>query len=431
MLRSATLVVGLILAGAAFVGFLMLGGMMAPEPYSVVVALRDIPAYSTLEADALGMDSQRINASVARALILREQVNAYLGGFVIEPIYAGEPLRKGAVVSPKNPQAAKRLTLMMTDPERVAMVIPVDAKTAPQQIESGDWVDVVVSLAPGNISAGRESTFASMLSTPTPVAFGAYAVPTPAFGPTRALAAAPTPTLAPTSANGALGVDAAQMNLPANKVVIQNVPVLTAKFQQAPNTSFAGSGFTTGGQQPSAPRPAYIKGDIQSVTVLIPRAATELLTFGIDNGRVHLALLPAQTGQEGEQSGVQLPTFGVTFNDWLAWMMRERAQATGANPITGVAPGAPRVQPPPNLPAQPTAVAAPPPNAPPAQPTQPAAQPAAPRPTAARPAQTNEIQSGLNFTALLIPLICGVVLIMVFIAVVRFVRKKRKQDALV
>ncbi len=428
MLRSVTLLVGVLLAAAAFVGFLMLGGMMAPEPYSVIIAVRDIPAYTTLEADALGMDAQRINVSVARTLIRREEINAYLGGFVVEPIYAGEPLRKGAVVSPKNPQAVKRLALIMTDPDRVAVVIPVDAKTAPQQLESGDWVDIVISLAPGNINASRESTFASLLSTPTPPAFGsAYAAPTVAFGPTRVPTLVPTPT--PAANVAAFGVDPASMNLPANKVVIQNVPVLIAKFQQIPNTSFAGSGFTASGQQASAaPRPAYIKGDIQAVTALVPRSSVELLTFGIDNGRVRLALLPAQTGQEGEQSGVQPSTFGVTFNDWVQWMMRERGAATGTHPLpaNSTVPNVPRPQPP--APAQPTPAAIPAPAQPPAVDAPTAA---APRATAPARAQQNEIPTGTNVMALLIPLLCGGVLLILFVVAVRFIRKKRKADALI
>jgi Flp pilus assembly protein CpaB len=153
MLRSATLTIGILLAGLAFVGFLMLGGMMAPPPYSVVVAVQDIPAYSTLDPNALGVDAQRINSQVAQTLILREDIDQYVGGFVLENIRAGEPLRKGAIVAPNNPQAINRLALVMTDPDKVAMVIPVDPKTAPSQIAPGDWVDLIVGFAPGNISA--------------------------------------------------------------------------------------------------------------------------------------------------------------------------------------------------------------------------------------------------------------------------------------
>jgi Flp pilus assembly protein CpaB len=191
MLRSATLTIGILLAGLAFVGFLMLGGMMAPPPYSVVVAVQDIPAYSTLDPNALGVDAQRINSQVAQTLILREEVDRYVGGFVLENIRAGEPLRKGAIVAPSNPQAINRLALVMTDPDKVAMVIPVDPKTAPSQIAPGDWVDLIVGFAPGNISAGSNTTFSNLLAPPTPVS------PIVSFGPTPASGARPVPTVPP------------------------------------------------------------------------------------------------------------------------------------------------------------------------------------------------------------------------------------------
>ena len=83
MLRSATFTIGIVLAILAFVGFLMLGGMMAPPPYSVVVAVQDIPAYSTLDPNALGVDAQRINSQVAQTLILREEIDQYVGGSAV------------------------------------------------------------------------------------------------------------------------------------------------------------------------------------------------------------------------------------------------------------------------------------------------------------------------------------------------------------
>lgn len=423
MLRSATFTIGLLLAGLAFVGFLMLGGMMAPPPYSVVVAVQDIPAYSTLDPNALGIDAQRINSQVANMLVQREEVDQYVGGFVLETIHAGEPVRKSAIVAPGNPQAINRLALVMTDPDKVAMVIPVDPKTAPSQIAPGDWLDLVVGLAPGNISAGSNTTFSNLLAPPTPVS------PIVSYGPTPTGGVRPVPTIPPNppSINPATNpgtIGANDMNLPADKVVIQNVPVLAVRFQQVPNPAFTGSGGSFGQSQPSqgTSQPAYIQGDIQTITVLVPRASVELLTFGKDNGRVHVVLLPAKTAETA--NGAQSPTFGITFNDVLAWMMRERSQVSGGqgSPITVQPTQVAPVQ------AQPTAVPGM------AQPTQPAgAQPTRatanpPKPTPVPPAT---IPTGLDIGALLVPLTCGVVLLVLFVAVVRFVRKRRRDNGLV
>jgi len=429
MLRSATFTIGILLAGLAFVGFLMLGGLMAPPPYSVLVAVQDIPAYSTLDPNALGVDAQRINSQVAQTLILREEASQYAGGFVLENIHAGEPLRKSAIVARGNPQAINRLALVMTEPDKVALVLPVDSKTAPSQIAPGDWVDLVVGLAPGNISAGSNSTFSNLLTPPTPVS------PIVSFGPTPASGSRPAPTMpsnssSPNPGTNAGSVTANDMNLPADKVVIQNVPVLAVRFQQVPNPAFTGSGAGVGfGQsQPSegASQPAYIQGDIQTVTVLVPRASVELVTFGIDNGRVHLALLPAKTAEESK--GAQSPTFGITFNDVLAWMMRERSQVASGQTLSS-APQPTQVSP---VQTQPTANA----NPGSGQPTQPGnAQPTRastnqprPTPTAAAPAS---IPTGLDVGAILVPLLCGVVFLVILVAVVRFIRKRRRDNGLV
>ena len=427
MLRSATFTIGILLAGLAFVGFLMLGGMMAPPPYSVIIAVQDIPAYSTLDSNALGVDAQRINSQVAQTLILREEVDQYTGGFVIETIHAGEPLRKSAIVAPGNPQAINRLALVMTDPDKVAMVVPVDPKTAPSQIAPGDWVDLVVGLAPGNISAGSNSTFSNLLAPPTLVS------PIVSFGPTPASGSRPVPTLPPNPSQSNPttnpgSVVAGDMNLPADKVVIQNVPVLAVRFQQVPNPAFTGSGSGFSQSQPSegTSQPAYIQGDIQTVTVLVPRASVELVTFGMDNGRVHLVLLPAK-GAEAS-NGAQSPTFGITFNDVLSWMMRERSLVTAGQtqPVvaqpTQVAPVQPQPTAVPGI-GQPTEPAS---TQPTPQPTRTNANP--PKPTPVPPAT---IPTGLDIGALLVPLLCGVVLLFLFVAVVRFIRKRRRDSGLV
>ncbi len=414
MLRSATFTIGLVLAGAAFVGFLLLGGVMAPPPYSVVVAVQDIPAYSTLNTSALGIDAQRINGQVARTLILRDEIDDYAGGFVVENIHAGEPLRKSAIVAPGNPQGINRLALVMDETDKVAMVVPVDAKTAPSQIASGDWVDLVIGLAPGNITAGSNSTFSNLLAPPSAVS------PIIGFGPTPLSGTRPpvTPTAPPVNLTTPSGsVLAGDMNLPADKIVIQNVSVLAVHFQQVPNPAFTGSGagFSSSPSSQGASQPAYVQGDIQSVTALVPRASVELVSFGIDNGRVHLVLLPAKTGQAAH--GAQSPTFGITFNDFLAWMMRERTLASGG-----------QVQPA----AQPSAV---PGTGQPmlASPTQPIGQPTRTLPNQPRvtPTPPESIPTGLDVSALLIPLLCGIVLLVLLVVVVRFVRKRRRDDALV
>ena len=304
MIRSVTFTVGLLLALGAFVALLLFGTVFNPPPHPIVIARTEIPAFTTLSSDALAVDAQTMNADVAAQLVTQDELDTYLGNFTVETIHAGEPLRKSALVSEQQTNAA-RLALMLDDAGAAAMVIPVDAKTAPEQIQAGDRVDLVLSLAPGAINANAQETF----GTARPTALAPNLVP----APTRALTA--TFTLSGTV------LSPEEMNLPVSKVTIRAVPVLAVRRERIANSNFSVSpalGETTNTQ------PAYIEGDIQSVLVRVPRASVELLTFAMDNGKVHLSLLSPLADRNTDS-----PTLGIAWNDVMAWMMAERERAAG------------------------------------------------------------------------------------------------------
>lgn len=325
MFKSATFAIGILLALGAFVGFIFLGNFLAPPPASVVVALRDIPPYTPLDATMLGIDAQHLNGQVLATLVQKHELDQYLGGFVTTPIYAGEPLRKSAVVMQGNPLASKRLALALTDSNRVAAVIPVSAQTAPTQIVTGDYVDLVISMAPGNLASGSTDKFGQILAGQNNVLAGNVG-----FGPAAVIT--PTRNTALPSLLSATGVFSGSlpgeaMNLPVTKAVIRDVPVLAVAFDQTPNPTYASAGFGDNGNA-APPQPAYVDGEIKSVTVSVPRESAELLNFGIDNGKVHVMLLPVQKGETEFAAHTNDPTLGVSWNDVLAFMIQER-QALG------------------------------------------------------------------------------------------------------
>ena len=332
MFKSATFAIGILLALGAFVGFLFLGNFLAPPPANVVVALSDIPPYTPLDATMLGVDAQHLNQQVLATLVQKEELEQYIGGFVTTPIFAGEPLRKSAVVTNGNPLASKRLALALTEPNRVAAVIPVDATSSPGQIVTGDFVDLVISMAPGNLTTNSSSKFGEILtgqdqSADSTIGFGPSAVITPTRNTT-------TPSLI--SASGVISglLPGEEMNLPVTKAVIRSVPVLAVTFEQTPNPTYASAGFGENGNA-APPPPAYIDGAIKSITVSVPRDSAELLNFGIDNGKVHVMLLPVEQGETEFAAKTNDPTVGVSWNDVLAFMIKER-QELGAvlNPTT-------------------------------------------------------------------------------------------------
>jgi len=335
--KSATFAIGILLALGAFVGFLVLGNFLAPPPANVVVALRDISPYMPLDATMLGVDAQHLNGQVLATLVQKEELDQYIGGFVTTPIYAGEPLRKSAIVNAGNPLASKRLALALTDPKRVAAVIPVNAQTSPTQIVTGDYVDLVISMAPGNLTGGNSDKFGQILAgqdnnLANSVGFGPSAVITPTRSTTL-------PSLI--SATGVLSgfLAGEEMNLPVTKAVIRSVPVLAVSFEQTPNPTYASAGFGENGNAPP-PQPAYLDGEIKSITVSVPRDSAELLNFGIDNGKVHVMLLPVQEGETELVANKNDPTLGVSWNDVLAFMIKERQELAAAFNLTAANNGA-------------------------------------------------------------------------------------------
>lgn len=424
MLKSATFFIGILLALGAFIGYVLLGNFLAPPPALVVVALRDIPPYTPLDANMLGVDSQHLNNQVLATLVQKNELDEYIGGFVTSPIFGGEPLRKSAVVMQGNPLASRRLALALTDPNRVAAVIPVDAKTSPSQIVTGDYVDLVISMAPGNLTTNNSNNFGELLTgqNNNQVNFD--------FGPSAVI----TPTQNTSSLLLASGIISAPlsgdiMNLPVTKAIIRSVPVLAVSFEQSPNPSYASAGFGEDSNAP--PQPAYIEGEINSLTVSIPRNSAELLNFGIDNGKVHVLLLPVQQGQSEFIAQQNHSTLGVSWNDVLAFMIRERFELAASfnSPIAN------------NPIPSPTIIATPTPAptnsangfaTPTPQPTSTAIA-ALPIPTAISgiinnnngAGQPNQLATGLDLMAIAIPLACGFGVLIFTIIVIRVIRKRR------
>lgn len=440
MLKSATFLIGILLALGAFVGFLLLGNFLAPPPAQVVVALRDIPPYTPLDKSMLGIDAQHLNGQVLATLIEKDELDAYVGGFVTTPIFAGEPLRKSAIVTVGNPFASKRLALALNDPKRVAAVIPVDSKTSPTQIITGDYVDLVISMAPGNLTSGSSNQFGEIITGQDSSQAGFD------FGPSAVIT--PTNSTFPTSSLSASGIISGPlagevMNLPVTKAVIRAVPVLAVSFEQSPNPTYASAGF--GDDSNAPPQPAYIQGEITSLTVSIPRESAELLNFGIDNGKVHVLLLPVREGRAEFVAQVDDPTLGVSWNDVLAFMIQERQEIRGLSASIAQN-GAPTGT---NTSAtNPTGVPATNPNiAPTATPTAdtPGINPTAtqvavllppttiagnsnvaPTPQNDIPApQQNQLETGLDVMAIVVPLACGFLFLILGIIVIRVIRRRR------
>jgi Flp pilus assembly protein CpaB len=248
ILRSATFLVGLALTVGAFLAFLILGNVFNPPPYQVVVVVRDVTPGTPLTKDLLTTSAQGISSRVAAGYVLAGELSQYLGATIIEPMHPGDPLTKSRLVKDGNPAAIQRAALGLDDPAKTLMVVPVDDKTAPDNIAHGDHMDLVYTV-------GREPT-----STETQN---------------------PSGYTAPGSTGGMPEEEEETLALPLAKLVFKNLKVARIHREKQPNPSYSGGE----GESP------YIEGKLNGLEVVVDREQEELLGWAVQHGKVRVALL--------------------------------------------------------------------------------------------------------------------------------------------
>jgi hypothetical protein len=305
--KSLTFFIGLILFVAAFGVILLAGSVFNPPPYRIVIALQNIDPYTTLTRDLVAVDEQTMNQRVASRLVHEGEIDSYLGGMVLETIHAGEPLRRSAVASDDNPAAVHRLSLALTNPDIVAAVVPVSPKVIPDNVTAGDYVNVTMGME-GNVRQLRgprwgeeaEADRWALEPTATPPVEGVLSLTR-----TQALP---------------LGEELSEVAPPLDKIVLPQVEVINVTRERIPNPNY-GMGF--GGEEAAA-EPAFLEGDIECVTLLVPKTAEELLYFAVDNGTLHLSVVPHAAVVEGPS-----PSGGVLWEDVVRFFQEERLRAWG------------------------------------------------------------------------------------------------------
>lgn len=312
--NSAVIVLAIILMVGGFLGVLFIGQLVNPAPVPVAVAVLDIPAGTTLTAEMVAIDSVHMDPKVIAGLVHEGELAGYVGGVVVEPIHAFQPVHKAAISVSGNPAAANRLALALSDPSLIAMVVPVNAGTAPDAIVEGDYVDL-------NFGVGSTTAFGGMLSTaPTeaPFAAGFGTLSQPGIEVPAQPTISPTPTPEPL------------LILPVAKTVVRSAQVMAVIREERPTTVQS----EPGGEA----RTVTVKGKVIALVVAIPREAQELLEFAIDNGTVRVALLSAQISDHSDGAA---PSLGMTWNDLVALVRMEREAVLAAGLPTNVfGPGA-------------------------------------------------------------------------------------------
>ena len=278
--RSLTLVIGLLLTVGSFLGFLLWGRLTNPPPYRVVVAIENIPPFSELREEMFVVDEQIIAPQVAQRYVLEEEMEVYLQAVPIEPLYIGEPLSKNRLLLPDNPRSQYRLSLALDDPSMVAMVIPVDGESSASELAVGDHVNI-------EFAVGARGATPSLMAVP---------------------------------AEEESVSEEEEVILPLAKTLLQRVPVLRVNFEQIPNPNYGlGAGFD--GASGAVERP-FLKGEIESIVVLIAESEQEMLTFALENGTIRIALVSPLALEEP-----MVPLPGVMWSDFVERFLGERGAA--------------------------------------------------------------------------------------------------------
>lgn len=305
------LLVGLLLMVSSFAAVYLFGQVFNPPAVLVVVASRDFNPGEVVQLQDLATISVHVDESESvfyKTVFLKSDLQLLNNKIVTQPIAAGQPIPRNAVVAAGNLNSG--LAGQLEDPSLIALVVPVSEDTAPPGIRAGDYVDLVygvvgVSYAP--------------VVPPTDVAFQTF---NPGAGlepvtPNPNMAVEPSPT------------PGVMLYAPLAKTIVTNALVLDLVHEVKQASQVTSSGQTVARE---------VQGAVTALVLAVPRDAQEVVQFALDTGVVRVSLLSANARADGTQIGDRRPTLGMTWNDLVALLEMERQQRLDAglpSAITG------------------------------------------------------------------------------------------------
>ncbi len=284
MKRSIQMILGLILAAAAFGGVILLGLLTRPPTYDVAIVVADVAPFTPLTADLVQADTQSLSSAVVAKYILADEWTALVQAgpvVAVEPLHPGQPLLREQLATGENAGKVRRLSVALTDPDLVIVGIPVDPAKIPA-VYPGDAVALFFSA--GQVQAQQLVTDV-VVATPEP-----DPNPTPlpeVIGPETELTATVT------------------LQLPLSKWLADGL-VYRLNREQQENPNYGAPGMEN--------EPRFIEGNVTGLDVVVHRETVEWLAFALAHGKVQVGVLPAVAVPQW-QAGTLPATRGVTWSD--------------------------------------------------------------------------------------------------------------------
>jgi len=201
-------------------------------------------------------------------------------------------------VAAENPAFVHRLSLALEDPNFVAAVIPVDASVIPGNVVAGDYINITMGLGRGVGESG-------------------YEAPSATGGLSGSVQGGGALTVTDTTDDSVIA-GLPEIKTPLDKIVLAHVQVLEVSRERVSNPNYG----LSAAEDPTSLEPAYLEGDVQGVTLLVPKGAEELLFFAVDNGTLHMTIVPHSAVMAGAE-----PSAGITWEDVVRFIQEERAGA--------------------------------------------------------------------------------------------------------
>jgi Flp pilus assembly protein CpaB len=293
-MRRLILIVGIVLA-------LLVAGLTAlfiqsrqPRYVDVPIAIEDIPAGTVLR-DNLFRSTRIANVdreTASKWVLESEYPELAQGKIATSDIKAGFPIGKAQIDPNSSTGFESRLSLAITNTNDYYVVIPATPDQVGNFVQPGDRIDLIITI--GEASGQRGLTL----------------------------------PLTPTLQSDVDGQITLTTQLPATKLVMQNMSVLRVERDAPRNAN-----NNQNQRQLAAPEVREVK----RLYVKVDRDQLEVLSFVLNNGKRNIAVRAAGGSQE------VLATEGVTWEDFVRWFYAQRGNGLVVpQPFRSVGPYEPR-----------------------------------------------------------------------------------------